>query len=88
MGVRDDKHPGRHEDILKLPTKSDDVLDMLRYGVKSALRPLQTPFPVVASEKRQEMELAGRNMTEVAIVMKKLSAERGKHKGRKTTWAR
>ena len=77
MAVRDDKHPGKHEDIIKTPTKADDVLDMLRYGVKSALRARVTPFPVVAAEKRQEMELAGRSMTEMAIVFKKLEAERG-----------
>lgn len=89
MAIRDDVHAGRHEDILKLPTKADDVLDMLRYGVKSALRPLQTPFPVQASEKRQEMELAGRSQTEVAIMMKKMQAEdHRRRKGRKSSWAR
>lgn len=78
LAVRDDRHPGKQEDVLKMPTKADDVLDMLRYGLKSALRARVTPFPVQATEKRQEMEFAGRSMTEQAIVLKKLEYERGK----------
>lgn len=77
MAIRDDKHPGRHEDIIKLPTKADDVLDMVRYGTKSALRAKMTPFPVVAAERRQEMEKSGLSMTEMAIQLKKLSIEKG-----------
>ena len=80
MAIRDDIHAGKHEDIIKLPTKADDVLDMLRYGVKSALRARVTPFPVQAAEKRQEMELAGRSMTEMAIVFKKLNVEKGRQR--------
>jgi hypothetical protein len=83
MAIRNDVHAGKHEDIIKLPTKADDVLDMLRYGVKSALRARVTPFPVVAAEKRQEMELAGRSMTEMAIQFKKMESERNKRHSRK-----
>lgn len=84
MAIRDDIHAGKGEDIVKLPTKADDVLDMVRYLTKSHLRPKQTPFPVVAAEKRHEMELAGRNMTEVAIMMKKLEAEKHNRGHRKS----
>lgn len=84
MAIRDDIHAGRHEDIIKLPTKADDVLDMLRYGVKSQLLPRKTPFPVEATEKRQEMEQKGLSMTEVAIMMKKMAADnRAKSHGRR-----
>lgn len=89
MAIRDDIHAGKHEDIIKLPTKADDVLDMLRYGCKSALRARVTPFPVVAAEKRVEMEKAGLSMTEVAIQLKKISfLERMRSKGRRSRWAR
>jgi hypothetical protein len=89
MAIRDDKHPGKHEDIAKVATKSDDVLDSLRYGAKSMLNPKKTPFPVVAAEKRSEMEADGRIMTEIAIQMKKLEVDnKRRKKGRRTTWAR
>lgn len=64
------------------------VHNCLRYGTKSALKPRSTPFPVVAAEKRLEMEQSGRSMTEVAIQMKKIEHE-NRHKGRrKSSWAR
>lgn len=89
MAIRDDKHAGRSEDVLKMPTKADDVLDMLRYGCASMLMPRKTPFPVVAAEKRVEMEQSGRNMTEVAIQMLKLKdKERKRSQGKRSTWAR
>jgi hypothetical protein len=78
MAIRDDIHAGKHEDIIKLPTKADDVLDMLRYGCVSALRAKGTPFPVEVSEKRQEMVLAGRSLTEQAIVLKKMEYDKGR----------
>ena len=80
MAIRDDIHAGKHEDIIKLPTKADDVLDMVRYGLKSALRAKVTPFPVVAAEKRLEMEQHGLSMTEMAIQFKKMELSR--HGGR------
>jgi hypothetical protein len=90
MLIRDDKHPGRAEDVLKLPTKSDDIGDRMRYGTKSMLNPrAEAPFPVQAAEVRQEMEQKGLTMTEVAIQMKKLEVEnRRKHRGRRSAWAR
>jgi hypothetical protein len=51
MAIRDNKHPGRAEDVLKMPTKADDVLDDLRYGAKSMLNPRsQAPLEVRAKE--------------------------------------
>lgn len=89
MAIRDDKHPGKQEDIMKVPIKSDDVLDALRYGAKSMLNPRKTPFPVVAAEKRSEMEADGRIMTEIAIQMQKLAvADQRRSRGRRSTWAR
>lgn len=83
LAVRDDVHAGRQEDVLKVATKSDDVCDMVRYGLKSALKGRQTPFPVRAAEKRHEMEAEGRSMTEVAIVLKKMNVrQRTSRRGR------
>ena len=76
MAIRDDIHAGKHEDIIKLPTKADDVLDMVRYGLKSALRAKVTPFPVMAAERRLEMEQHGLSMTEMAIQFKKMELSR------------
>ena len=70
-------HKGKGEDIIKLPTKADDILDCLRYLCVSALRAKATPFPVAAAEKRQEMVLAGLSLTEQAIVLKKMEYEKG-----------
>jgi hypothetical protein len=50
------------------------VHNCIRYGCKSALRAKVTPFPVVAAEKRQEMQQLGLSMTEIAIQLKKLQA--------------
>jgi hypothetical protein len=89
MAISDDKHIGKAEDVLKQPTKSDDVCDCFRYGCKSMLNARKTPFPVEAAEKRVEMEQSGRNMTEVAIQMQKMAAAaRKRSQGRRTTWAR
>jgi hypothetical protein len=83
MAVRDNMHAGRTEDVLKTPTKADDVLDSLRYGAKTMLSPRKIPVKIEAAEKRHEMETKGRSMTEVAIQMKKLEhtmRQRGKRK--------
>jgi hypothetical protein len=77
MAIRDDMHKGKGEDIVKLPTKADDILDMVRYGLVSALRAKATPFPVQAAEKRQEMQMQGRSLTEQAIVLKKMEYDKG-----------
>jgi hypothetical protein len=88
LAIRDDQHPGRHEDILKLPTKADDVNDMLRYGCKSMLNPRAVaPFPVRAQEKWAEMGDA--DLTVKAIQMRKMEyAEKRKATGRRSAWAR
>jgi hypothetical protein len=89
LAIRDDKHAGRGEDVLKTPTKADDVLDALRYGAKSMLNPKKAPFTVVAAETRSNMEQKGLTMTEVAIQMRKLAIQdKRRQSGRKTTWSR
>ena len=51
MAVRDNKHPGRAEDVLKMPTKADDVNDMVRYLCKSMMNPRsQAPLEVRRTE--------------------------------------
>jgi hypothetical protein len=56
MLVRDNKHPGRTEDVLKMPTKADDVGDMVRYGVKSMMNPRgQAPVEVRRAEYQEEL---------------------------------
>jgi len=56
MAIRDNKHPGRAEDVLKMPTKSDDILDDVRYGAKSMLNPRQiAPLDVRAREFYNEL---------------------------------
>lgn len=88
MAIRDDKHPGKAEDILKLPTKSDDICDMLRYGLKSMLNPRAVaPLAVRAQEKWQEMGEVDNTLK--AIAMQKMQAEdRRRAQGRKSSWAR
>jgi hypothetical protein len=88
MAIRDDKHPGRAEDVLKLPTKSDDILDRMRYGVKSMLNPKPVaPLQVRAAEKWEEMGSA--DITVKAIQMRKMEAEEHRRRqGRKSAWAR
>jgi len=90
MAVRDDLHIGRHEDIIKTATKSDDVLDRTRYLLKSMLNPkASAPYPVQVAEKRLEMEQSGATMTTVAIQLRKMEAENKRRtKGRRSVWAR
>jgi hypothetical protein len=87
LAIRDDKKPGRFEDVMKMPTKADDVNDCTRYLLKSMMNPRKVPHAVVAAEVRHDMEERGLTMTEVAIRMGKLKAD-ARQKGRKTTWAR
>ena len=88
MAIRDEKHLGRAEDVLKQPTKSDDVVDCLRYLTKSMLNPrTQAPISVRAQERWQEM--GDVDATVKAIAMRKLEADNKKRVGgRKSTWLR
>jgi hypothetical protein len=70
--------------VLKQATKSDDVLDCLRYGAKSMLNPRKTPLAVEAREKWADMEREGRSLTERSIVMLKMQ---DKKRSRKSAWA-
>lgn len=88
LAIRDNVHPGRSEDVLKTPTKADDVLDSLRYGAKSMLNARQTPHRVFAAERRSDLEQSGRTMTEIAIQLKKLEVESKRHRRRRSSWVR
>ena len=80
---------GGDEDILKTNHMYDDVIDELRYGLKDMLNPLGKPFPVQAQEKWEEMKEAGRDLTERAIMMRRLQVRQDQRaRGKRTTWAR
>jgi hypothetical protein len=84
LAVRDTKHPGRAEDVLKQPTKADDVLDALRYGAKSMLNPRgAAPKSVQAKEKWDALE--GQPVHTKAMAMIAFEAAR---KARRSGWAR
>ena len=88
MAITDSLHLGRQEDVLKQPTKADDVLDAVRYGAKSMLNPKQVaPLPVLQKEKWADMGDA--DVTVKAIQMRKMEAEaKKKSLGRRSAWAR
>lgn len=90
MAIRDEKHAGRGEDVLKMPTLSDDILDRCRYGLKSMLNPRAVaPLSVRAQEKWQEMEKSDTTMTDRHLMMLKMQAEEKKRtQGRRSAWAR
>ena len=89
MAIRDEKHPGRSEDVLKVHgALFDGILDQMRYGLMSMLNPKEkAPLPVRMQEKWQEMGAA--DHTVKAIQMKKMEHEAQQSaKGRKSRWAR
>lgn len=87
MAIRDDRHVGRHEDVLKQPTKGDDVIDTLRYLCKSMLNPkTEVPLPVRAKEVWNEM--GDLSTTEKAIMMRRLEVESKRTTTRRSSWAR
>lgn len=84
LAVRDTQHPGKAEDVLKQPTKADDVLDCLRYGAKSMLNPRgAAPLPVQAQEQWDAME--GKSVHTKAMAMNRLEAM---HRRKKSSWVR
>lgn len=84
MAVRDSKHPGRAEDVLKMPTKADDVNDMVRYLLKSMMNPHgQAPLEVRRAEYFEE--LAGVSMTSKSIALQKWDLQNKPRRG--SPWA-
>lgn len=84
MLVRDDRHPGKAEDVLKMPTKADDVGDMVRYLCKSALNPRSAP-PLEVQRQEYFESMPAKDLTSKAIHLQKWDLE---HKpGRRSTWA-
>lgn len=84
MAVRDNKHPGRAEDVLKLPTKADDVLDCLRYALKSMLNPRgAAPLPVQAQELWDSIETESVHTKAMAMIRFEAQNRR-----KKSSWAR
>jgi hypothetical protein len=88
LAIRDDKHAGRGEDVLKVATKGDDVLDALRYGLKSMLNPGKKPVGVEAKEVWQEMTERELSHTEKAIAMRRMEHRVRHRAARRSAWAR
>lgn len=83
--IRDTKHPGRAEDVLKTPTDADDDGDMLRYLCKSMLRAQQTaPIEVRAQEYYESLSPQA-DMTAKAVLMAKWKHQNAPKKG--SPWA-
>jgi hypothetical protein len=83
--IRDTKHPGRAEDVLKTPTDADDDGDMLRYLCKSMLRAQQTaPLEVRAQEYYESLSPQA-DMTAKAVLMAKWKHQNAPKKG--SPWA-
>jgi hypothetical protein len=71
LAIRDSKHPGRAEDVLKTPTDADDDLDMIRYLCKSMLRAqTQAPIEIRAQEYYESLSPKA-DMTAKAVLMAK-----------------
>ncbi len=84
MLVRDNKHPGRAEDVLKMPTKADDVGDMARYLLKSMMNPRgQAPLEVRRTEYVEE--LGNVSMTSKSIALMNWDLRNKPRKG--SAWA-
>jgi hypothetical protein len=88
MAITDTKHSGRAEDVLKQPTKADDVCDMVRYLCKSMINP-KTGVPLAVQAKEKWDDMGDADMTVKAIAMRKLEVQdkRGTQ-GRRSSWAR
>ena len=83
MAIRDNKHPGRAEDVLKMPTESDDILDDIRYGAKSMLAPTRSA-PLEVRAKEYYDALPGTAQSKY-IAMMKFENDNKRKKG--ATWA-
>jgi len=91
MAQRDDKHPGRLEDVIKQPTKADDVLDTLRYGCKSMLDAQKTaPIAVQAKElwDRMPSETGDQVQKRAMAMMKFEHDKRSQNRRRASNWVR
>ena len=84
MAIRDNKHPGRAEDVLKMPTRADDVIDAIRYAVKSMLSPRTAPLQVQKAEYYESID-DGRSMHAKGMAMRIWDA---KHARKSSPWKR
>jgi hypothetical protein len=83
--IRDNKHPGRSEDVLKTPTDADDDGDMLRYLCKSMLRArADAPLEVRQQEYYQSLSPKA-DMTAKSVLMAKWKQDNNPRKG--SAWA-
>ena len=83
--IRDNKHPGRSEDVLKTPTDADDDGDMLRYLAKSMLR-AQSQAPLEGRAQEYYESLSPKvDMTAKAVLMSKWKHDNAPRKG--SPWA-
>ena len=72
MPIRD---PKNLEDVLKMSTKADDIVDSARYGLKTFLAPRKAPVAVRAQETYDKCE---GDMTSKAMVMRKFQQDESK----------
>lgn len=80
MLVRDNKHPGKAEDVLKMPTKADDVGDMVRYLCKSMMNPRsQAPLAVRRAEYFDELQDV--SLTSKSIALQKWDLQNSRKRG-------
>jgi len=80
MAIRDTKHPGRAEDVWKQPTKSDDVLDFLRYWAYSMHSArLEAPLSVRAQEFYES--LGDRSMHDKGMAVLRWKAQNERKRG-------
>ena len=85
LAIRNNKQPGKAEDVLKTPTDADDDIDMLRYLCKSMLRAQQqAPLEVRAQEYYESLSPAA-DMTAKAVLMAKWKHQNVAKKG--SAWA-
>lgn len=84
MLVRDTKHPGKAEDVLKMPTKADDVGDMVRYLCKSALNP-RSAAPLAVQRQEFFESMPAKDLTSKSIHLQKWDLDH--RPGRKSAWA-
>ena len=83
--IRDNKHPGRSEDVLKTPTDADDDGDMLRYLCKSMLR-ARTDAPLEVRQQEYYQSLSPKaDMTAKSVLMAKWKQDNNPRKG--SAWA-
>lgn len=72
LAIRDED--GNLEDVKKVPTIGDDVLDCARYGLKSMLSPREKPFAYTLQETLEVIpDMHTKHMTHLQMEKKQKS---------------